>query len=139
MTQHIFVNLPVADIAASRRFFGALGFGFNEQFSNEQGLCMVVAGNIFVMLLRRDFFASFCTKPVVDARQGTEVLVCISRETREAVDAMVALAVAAGGSVPRPPQVHGDFMYGHAFEDLDGHVWELSWLSPDVAPGAQPG
>ncbi|MEK8050993.1 VOC family protein [Ideonella sp. DXS22W] len=134
MTQQIFVNLPIADVAASRRFFSALGFGFNEQFSGDHALCMVVADNIFVMLLRRDFFEGFCTKPVVDARQGTEVLVCLSRDSRAAVDAMVAQAVAAGGSVPRPPQIHGDFMYGHAFEDLDGHVWELAWMNPDAAP-----
>lgn len=132
--QQIFVNLPIADVAASRAFFSALGFQFNPQFSNDQALCMVVADNIFVMLLRRDFFESFCTKPVVDARQGTEVLVCLSRPSRAAVDEMVAQAVAAGGSVPRPPQIHGDFMYGHAFEDLDGHVWELAWMNPDAAP-----
>lgn len=132
--QQIFVNLSVADVAASRRFFGALGFGFNEQFSNDQGACMVVADNIFVMLLATPFFTSFCTKPVVDAKQATEVLVCLSRPSRAAVDEMVAQAVAAGGSVPRPPQVHGDFMYGHAFEDLDGHVWELAWMNPDAAP-----
>jgi predicted lactoylglutathione lyase len=132
--QQIFVNLPIADVAASRAFFSALGFQFNPQFSNDQALCMVVSDTIFVMLLRRDFFAGFCTKPVVDARQGTEVLLCLSRDSRAAVDRMVAQAVAAGGSVPRPPQIHGEAMYGHAFEDLDGHVWELVWMNPDAPP-----
>lgn len=122
--QHIYVNLPVADLPRARAFYVALGFGFNEQFSNEQAACVVISDSIYVMLLIQDFFATFTSKPLVDARRGTEVLLCLSSPDREAADAMVARAVAAGGSAPRPPRDYG-FMYQQGFEDPDGHIWEL--------------
>jgi uncharacterized protein len=127
MAQQIYVNLPVKDLERSRAFFTALGFGFNPQFTNELATCMVISDNIFVMLLTEPFFAGFTGKPIADAHASTEVLVCISRDSRAAVDDMVAKARAAGGAVPRAPQDHG-FMYGHGFEDLDGHIWELSHM-----------
>lgn len=124
MHQQIFVNLPVADLPRAMDFFKRLGFDFNPQFTGPQGACMVVGENIYTMLLTREFFQTFTAKPVADATQTTEALVCLSCESRAEVDALVAKAVAAGGSAPRQPQDHG-FMYGHGFEDLDGHVWEL--------------
>ncbi|MBU0604161.1 MAG: VOC family protein [Gammaproteobacteria bacterium] len=127
MAQQIYVNLPVKDLERSRAFFTALGFSFNPQFTNELATCMVISDNIFVMLLTEPFFAGFTGKPIADAHTSTEVLVCISRDSRAAVDDMVAKARAAGGAVPRAPQDHG-FMYGHGFEDLDGHIWELSHM-----------
>jgi predicted lactoylglutathione lyase len=133
MARKIFVNLPIQDMARSRAFFEALGFQFNPQFSNEQGACMVVAEDIFVMLLVRPFFQGFTKKPIADARQSTEVIVCLSCDSRAEVDALVSKALAAGGTAPNAPQEHG-FMYGHGFEDLDGHVWELAWMDPDAAP-----
>lgn len=134
-TQSIYVNLPVKDVQRSRAFFTALGFGFNPQFSNDQGLCMVLADNIFVMLLAEPFFQTFTHKPVADATRCTEVLVCLSCGSRARVDELVALARAAGGSTPNPPQDHG-FMYGHGFEDLDGHGWELSYMAEMPPPAA---
>ena len=126
----IFVNLPVADVARSREFFTALGYGFNPQFTNESAACMVIAdGSIYAMLLTEPFFKTFVDKPIVQAKEATEVLVCLSCESREEVDSLVAKAIAAGGRAPRPAQDHG-FMYGHAFEDLDGHIWELAWMAP---------
>lgn len=123
--QMIFVNLPVSDIPKARAFYGALGFTFNEQYSNNEAACVVVSESIYVMLLLKSFFATFTDKPISDARKQTEVLLCLSSESREAADAMVANAVAAGGSAPRPPKDYG-FMYQQGFEDPDGHMWELA-------------
>jgi predicted lactoylglutathione lyase len=124
MHQQIYVNLPIKNMARSRAFFESLGYHFNPQFSNEQGACMVVSDHIFVMLLVEPFFQGFTKKPVADATQSTEVLVCLSCESRAEVDGLVAKALAAGGTAPNPPQDMG-FMYGHGFADLDGHQWEL--------------
>ena len=135
MATQIYVNLPVQNVARSRRFFTEVGFAFNEQFSNEQAVCMVVGDDSFVMLLVESFFQTFTKKPVADASKSTEVLVCLSCDSRAKVDDLVAKAVAAGGTSPNPKQDHG-FMYGHGFEDLDGHVWELIYMDPDAAPAA---
>lgn len=133
MQRQIFVNLPIKDMAKSKAFFGSLGFGFNPQFTNDQGACMVVSDGIFVMLLVEPFFQTFCKKPIADASKTVEVLVCLSCESRAEVDELVAKARAAGASVPNAPQDHG-FMYGHGFEDLDGHVWELSYVDMSAVP-----
>ncbi|MEO7494584.1 MAG: VOC family protein [Massilia sp.] len=129
MSKQIFVNLPVKDLAKSRTFYSALGFTFNPQFSNDQGACMIIAENsIYAMLLTEEFFKTFTTKQIANAHEVTEVLNCLSCESREEVDQLVAKAVAAGGSAPRTPIDHG-FMYGHGFQDIDGHYWELAFMS----------
>lgn len=129
MAQQIFVNLPVKNLEASKAFFTRLGYRFNPQFSDDKAACMVVSDDIYVMLLVEDFFRTFTAKPIADAKQTTEVLVCLSCDSRERVDELVAKAREAGGSVPREPQDHG-FMYAHGYEDLDGHVWELVHMVP---------
>jgi len=129
----IFVNLPVKDVAASRRFFGALGFGFNEQFSNDQSACMVVEENICVMLLAEARFRDFINGEISDASAATEVLTCISASSRREVDDLLDKALAAGGKAWKPVQDHG-FMYGCSFQDLDGHVWEVMWMDMAAAP-----
>lgn len=128
MSRQIFVNLAVRDLDRAVRFFTALGFRFNPQFTDANATCMVVADDIFVMLLVRPFFATFTDRPLCDPHAATEVLVCLSCESRDEVDAMVAQALAAGGRAPRPVQDHG-FMYQHGFEDPDGHLWELVHMS----------
>ncbi|MED5618972.1 VOC family protein [Ideonella sp. BN130291] len=128
MAQQIFVNLPVKNLPRSMEFFRQLGFEFNPQFTNDQGACMVISDTIYAMLLTEPFFQTFTKKPVADATKGTEVIVCLSCDSREKVDQLVSKARAAGGTVPNQPQDHG-FMYGHGFEDLDGHVWELVHMS----------
>ena len=129
MHKQIYVNLAIKDMARSQAFFKALGFSFNPQFSNDQGACMVVGDNIFVMLLVEPFFKTFISdKSIVDARLNAEALVCLSCDSHAEVDALVKKAVAAGGTVPRAAQDHG-FMYGHGFEDLDGHIWELMHMT----------
>jgi predicted lactoylglutathione lyase len=128
MTRMIFVNLPVSDIAASRSFFSALGFEFDEQFSDDRAACVVLADNIFVMLLREDFFRTFVNGDIADA-DSTEVLTCLSAESREEVDALVRRAMSAGGKPWQDSFSEGP-MYGASFQDLDGHVWEVMHMDP---------
>jgi uncharacterized protein len=132
-SRKIFVNLPIKNMERSKTFFGALGFSFNPQFTNEQGACMVVSDSIYVMLLVEPFFQTFTKKQIADAAKTTEVLICLSCDSRAEVDELVRKAVAAGGSTPNAPQDHG-FMYGHGFQDLDGHIWELMYMDPSAAP-----
>ncbi|MBO9678956.1 MAG: VOC family protein [Acidovorax sp.] len=124
MHQNIFVNLPVKDLERSMAFFRALGYGFNMDFTNEQAASLVLGDNLYAMLLTEPFFQGFTGKPIADATRSTEVLVCLSCTSRDEVDTLVRKAREAGATVPRQPQDHG-FMYGHGFEDLDGHIWEL--------------
>ncbi len=125
----IFVNLPVKDLETSKAFFGALGFSFNPQFTNESGACMVIEENIFAMLLTEPFFQGFITTEIADAHKTKEVLTCLSCSSRAEVDELVAKALAAGGTRWKDAQDHG-FMYGGSFQDLDGHVWELMHMAP---------
>lgn len=127
MARQIFVNLPVKDLTRSITFFTQLGFTFNPQFTDDNATCMIVADNIFVMLLVEGFFQNFTPKPICDAKQNTEVLICLSCASRAEVDDLVAKALAAGGTTPNPPKDYGT-MYGHGFEDLDGHIWELMFM-----------
>ena len=131
MATNIFVNLPVRDLAASVKFFTHLGYSFNQQYTDDSATCMIVAENIFVMLLVEERFRSFTPKPICDARTSTEVLVCLQVESREQVTSMVNKAIEAGGSAYKEPQDHG-FMYGHGYQDLDGHLWEIIYM--DSAP-----
>jgi predicted lactoylglutathione lyase len=131
VARQIFVNLPIKDLPRSVAFFTALGFSFNPEFTNENATCMIVDENIFVMLLVEPFFKTFIKKEICDARSSTEVLVCLSCESRAEVDELVANAVAAGGRIPRDPEDHG-FMYSHAFEDPDSHIWELVYMVPQA-------
>jgi hypothetical protein len=127
----IFVNLPVKDLSASTAFFRTLAFGFDEKFTDESCACMVVSERAYVMLLVESRFADFTTKPIADARTSTEAILCVSAESRNAVDAFADAALGAGGSPAREPQDHG-FMYGRSFHDLDGHLWEVMWMSPQA-------
>ncbi len=129
MATKIFVNLPVKDLNKAITFFTQLGFKFNPQFTDETATCMIVAEDIFVMLLTEAKFKTFTPKQICDATKSTEVLVCLSSESREKVDETVRKAVAAGGTTYNKPQDHG-FMYAHGFQDLDGHIWELIYMAP---------
>jgi predicted lactoylglutathione lyase len=131
MATKIFVNLPVKDLGQSIEFFTRLGFRFNPEFTDDTATCMVVSEDINVMLLTHEKFKTFSPNPICDAKQSTEVLLCLTRDNREAVDELVKKAVDAGGSTYNEPHDHG-FMYGHGFQDPDGHVWELIWMSPQA-------
>jgi len=129
MTTQIYVNLPVKDLKRSNSFFESLGFQLNPKFSNDQASCVILGENIFAMLLVESFFKTFTNKSICDATKSTEILVCLSCESRSRVDELVQKAIAAGGLTTRSPQDQG-FMYGHGFEDLDGHIWELIYIEP---------
>ena len=134
----IFVNLPVKSVAASRAFFGALGYGFNEHFSNEETACMVVDENIFVMLLEHQRFRDFITGEISDATKATEVLTCLSADSRAEIDDILAKALAAGAK-PWKPVLDMGPMYGCSFQDLDGHVWEVMFMDQAaMAEGGAP-
>lgn len=135
MPKMIFVNLPVTDVAKSTAFYEALGAVKNPQFSNEESSCMVVSDTIFVMLLNHRRFGDFAAKPIADAHRTTEVLLCLTEESRADVDARVETAVKAGGKPdPTPTQDHG-LMYGRSYEDPDGHIWEVVWMDPAAVAG----
>ena len=127
MSKLIFVNLPVADLAAARAFYEAIGFTNNPQFTDETAACMVLTDTIHVMLLTHAKFAQFTPKAIADAKAASEVLICVSEDSREGVDTITEKALAAGGREPRERQDYG-FMYGRSFEDLDGHIWEPMWM-----------
>lgn len=135
MTRQIFVNLPVADLQKSIVFFEALGFTFDPKFTDETATCMIVAENIFVMLVTHAKFRAFTPRDICDTTRNTEVLMCLTLESREAVQEMVAKALAQGGHTYTDPQDH-PLMYGHGFHDLDGHIWELLCFSEK--PGSAP-
>jgi predicted lactoylglutathione lyase len=123
----IFVNLPVKDLEASKGFFGALGFEFNLDFSDDHAACMVVDDNIFVMLLTEERFKDFINGEIADATKATETINCLSADSREQIDQTVEKAIAAGGKPWKPVMEEGP-MYGASFQDLDGHVWELMYI-----------
>jgi uncharacterized protein len=127
MPTQIFVNLPVKDLEKSVAFFTHLGFTFNPQFTDEHATCMIVADNIFCMLLTEGFFQGFTKKPLSDARQQTEVIIALDAESREAVDTYIRLAAEAGGDIYDTAKDHG-WMYQHCFADLDGHQWEIAYM-----------
>jgi predicted lactoylglutathione lyase len=129
MSRLLFLNLPVTDLGASRRFFGRLGFDFNEKFCDDGALCMIVSEQAYVMLLQRDRFAEFVTRPVADPAAATALTVAVSAEDRDAVDAFAEAALAAGAEAAKDPQDYG-FMYQRSFHDLDGHLWEVAWMDP---------
>jgi uncharacterized protein len=132
-SRKIFVNLPVKDLARSKAFFERLGFAFDARFTDENAACVVVSEEAYVMLLVERFFQGFTKKPIADARERVEALLCISAESRAEVDDLVTRAVAAGGSHAMDPQDHG-FMYGWSFYDPDGHHWEVMWMDPKAVP-----
>jgi predicted lactoylglutathione lyase len=136
MPTMIFVNLAVKDLKKSMDFFTHLGYTFNPQFTNEQGACMVVSDSIFCMLLSEPFFQTFTGKKIIDAKKEVEVLNCLSANSRQEVEDVIAKAVAAGGTLYREPQDYG-WMYSNGFEDLDGHIWEYAYMDMSKFPAAQ--
>ncbi len=129
MATKIFVNLPVKDLNRSIGFFTQLGFKFNPQFTDETATCMIVSEDSFVMLLTEAKFKTFTPKEICDATKSTEVLVCLSCESRESVNDMVRKAVAGGGKTYADSKDYG-FMFQHGFQDPDGHLWELIYMDP---------
>ncbi|WP_405915988.1 VOC family protein [Streptomyces sp. NBC_00728] len=132
--QMIFVNLPVSDVDTSKKFFTELGYAINPQFSTDDCACVVISDTIIAMMLSKQRYADFTKKQIADATKTSEVLLCLSAESREKVDELVDAAIAAGGSGTGEAQDQG-FMYGRAFDDPDGHTWEVMWMDPAAVQG----
>lgn len=131
MPKMIFVNLPVTDLKRATAFYEAVGAVKNPQFSDDTASCMVFSETIFAMLLTHDKFRQFTPKAIADAKTSSEVLICLSCESRDDVDAIVGKAGTSGGTADPGPKQDFGFMYGRSFEDPDGHIWEVMWM--DVA------
>ena len=132
MNKLIIFNLAVKDLDKSKAFFTALGFGFKPEFSSDNAAFMVIVDDaICAMLMTETFFQSLIDKPLAQAKEAKEVIICLGCESRDEVDSLIAKAVAAGGRTPHPPEDHG-FMYDQGFEDLDGHLWNLVWTAPQA-------
>jgi predicted lactoylglutathione lyase len=133
MSRMIFVNLPVSDLGKSRAFLEALGAVNEPRFTDETAACMTFSDSIHVMLLTHDKFSQFTPRPIADAKAGSQVLLCLSSESRESVDLTVERGVAAGGTAdPSPKQDYG-VMYGRSVSDPDGHIWEIMWMDSAAA------
>ena len=133
-TKQIFVNLPVKDLKKTVDFFSKLGFKFNPVFTDENATCMVISEDIYAMLLVEKFFKSFIPdKEICDSKRSAEALVALSAGSRKEVDELVGKAVAAGGSEYRQTQDYG-WMYGRAFQDINGHIWEIFYMNMDAMP-----
>jgi predicted lactoylglutathione lyase len=131
MNKQIIFNLPVKNLDKSQAFFSALGFSFNPKFCSEQSAFMVIVeDSLHVMLTTEAFFQSLINKPVVQAKEANEVVICLSCESKQEVDSLIAKAKAAGARIPHPPEDNG-FMYDQGFEDLDGHLWNLVWMAAE--------
>ena len=136
MTQMIFVNLPVEDLTKSRAFYEAIGFTNNPMFTDKTAACMVLSDAIYVMLLTHPKWKTFTDKAIPDARKSAQLMLAISRDSREAVDAITEAAARAGGRPDCNPKQDYGFMYGRSFEDPDGHIWEPSWMDLEAAQNA---
>jgi predicted lactoylglutathione lyase len=134
MTQQLFVNLPVRDLAKAKAFYEAIGAVSNPQFSDHASACMVLSDTLFVMLLTHEKWAQFTRKPIADARQASEVMLALSAAGPEAVDTIVEAAGASGGKADVNPRQELGFMYSRSFEDTDGHVWEMVFMDMSQMP-----
>lgn len=133
MATKVFINLPVKDLNKSVEFFTKLGYKFNPQFTDENATCMIVSDDIYVMLLVEPYFKSFTKKEIPDTTASSEAIICLSADSREEVDDIIGKAVSAGATTPLDKQDHG-FMYGHGFQDLDGHLWEYMYMDMSAMP-----
>ncbi|WP_290539222.1 MULTISPECIES: VOC family protein [Alcanivorax] len=127
MTRMIFVNLPVADLTASMAFYTALGFENNPQFTDETAACMVWSEAIHVMLLTHDKWRTFTDRPIPPS-SSSEVMLALSFDSRDAVDAVNKAAADNGGTADINPIQDLGFMYNRNLADPDGHVWEMMWM-----------
>jgi predicted lactoylglutathione lyase len=134
MSKMIFINLPVTDLGRSIAFYEAVGARKEPKFSNDAAAMMVFSETISVMLLTAPFYSTFTSKPIADAHQSSQVLLCLSADSIEEVNATVEKAGASGGVAdPGPKQDMGGLMYGRSFEDPDGHHWEIMWMDAAAA------
>ncbi len=136
MTRMIFVNLPVADLTVAMNFYSALGFENNPQFTDETAACMVWSEAIHVMLLTHDKWRTFTDRPIPPS-SSSEVMLALSFDSRDAVDAVNAAAAENGGTADINPVQDLGFMYNRNLADPDGHVWEMMWMDMAAMGDAQ--
>ncbi|HTV67932.1 MAG TPA: VOC family protein [Rhizobiaceae bacterium] len=134
MPKMIFVNLPVKDLAAATRFYEAIGAVKNPQFSDDNASSMAWSDEIVFMLLKHDYYKTFTAKPIGDAHKASAMLIALSQESREGVDAITEAAKKAGGKIDLRPAQDLGFMYGRTFEDLDGNMFEPMFMDMSAMP-----
>lgn len=135
MARRIFINLPVSDLARATAFYQAIGAVKNEQFSGDTASCLIFSETIHVMLMTHDQYRYFTTKKIADAKTTSQVLLCISADSRTEVDDIARKAERAGGAIDLSPVDDDDFTYGRSFEDLDGHLWGVNWMKFEAMAG----
>jgi uncharacterized protein len=133
MPKMIFVNLPVTNLDAAMAFYAALGFTNNSQFSDETAKAMVWSESIHVMLLTHAKWQGFTSRPI-PPKTSSEVMLALSCDSREAVDAMNVAAASHGGTADINPTQDLGFLYNRNLADPDGHVWEAMWMDPAAIP-----
>lgn len=137
MSRMIFVSLPVTDLAASTAFYKALGFEPNPQFSSDTTACMVWSEAIQVMLLTHAKWRTLTQRPFPPAG-ASALMLTLSLDSREAVDAMNRAAAAHGGQADVNPVEDLGFMYTRDLADPDGHLWGALWMdAAAIAPADQ--
>lgn len=127
----VFVNLPTSDLERSKAFYTALGCEINPLFTDENAACVVWSDEVFFMVLKREYFATFTDKPIADPNEVAQVSVAFSRETREEVDAILEKGLAAGGAEPKPAQDYG-FMYSRDLDDPDGNSLGFLFMTEEA-------
>jgi len=136
MAKMIFLNLPVSDLSRSTAFYESIGATRNPQFSDHTASCMAISDTIYAMLTTHEKYRQFTSKKIADAKTTSQLLICITADSRAAVDDIVAKAKAAGGIADPSPIDEYDFMYGRSFEDPDGHLWGVNWMDLEAATKA---
>lgn len=132
MATEIFVNLTTTDLPRAKEFYQGLGWSINPLFTDDNAACVVIDEHIYLMVLTRDFFATFTKKTIPDPHTHSQLQTALSAESREAVDALIEKALAAGGTEPKDAQDYG-FMYSRDFEDPDGNEFSVLWMDPKAA------
>ncbi len=133
METQVYINLAVKDLDKSATFYTAMGFTINPQFSDESAKCLVWSETIFVMIMSKEKFKSFATKPLADTNNNLAGIFAISVDSLEKVNKIINDAIAAGGIEPKPMQDHG-FMQLRTVEDFDGHTWEIFYMDMSKFP-----
>jgi predicted lactoylglutathione lyase len=132
MPTNIFVSYPTANLDRSKAFYTALGATINPLFTDENAACLVWDENIYLMVLKREFMATFTDKQLADPATTAQTQIAFSRDSREDVDTVVDAGLTAGGSEPRPAQDYG-FMYSRDLEDPDGNIVAFLYMAPEAA------
>jgi predicted lactoylglutathione lyase len=137
MSTQIFVNLPVANLERSREFFGALGYLFNPQLSDDHAACLIIdEDHIYVMLVEHDYYGVITGREIADTAIASETMITLTVDDRDEVEKVIQRAIDAGGARAKKPEDFG-YLYRRGFYDTDGHHWEVMWMDPQEDPADQ--